>query len=118
MRTVQTISGTKVQPFGTDNDESKFHAELRIWRDEVINGSGIKSTAFTRDYKINRFTKLIRVYKHYQIEHTGQASWQKETNASESAHRARETVRGMRAMLYRIEEAVNHKDPSGRTNAC
>ena len=116
---MHTISGTKAQPFGTKDDESMFHAELKIWREAVINGSEIKSTAFTKVYKITFFTRWFRVYKHYQMESTHKRFWPaaqqalgfletKENDTSEKAWKAREKVRDMRTMLYRIEEVVSN----------
>ena len=104
---MHTIIGAKVQPFGTEDDESKFEAVLKAWREDVINGSEIKSTAFTRVYEFNFFTRWFRVYKHYQYESTRNSFWFKENDTSEKAWKAGEKVHEMRTMLYRIEEAVS-----------
>ena len=106
-----TILGAKAEPFGTKDDVSKFHAALKTWREDVINGAEIKSTAFTKVYKITWFTRWFRVYKHHQMENTGGAAfWSKEHNASNNAWKARKKVRDMRTMLYRIEDAVSYDE--------
>ena len=50
------------------------------------------------------------MYKHYQAKSTvktNQTLWYKECKTRETAGKAREKVRNMRTMLYRIEEAVS-----------
>ena len=101
------ILGAQVHPFGTEDDESRFHAGLETWREDVINGSEIKSTAFKKVYKINFFTRWFRVYKHYQMESTRSSFWFKEIDTSGKAWKADEKVHDMRTMLYRVEEAVS-----------
>ena len=102
-------TGAKAEPFGTKDDESKFHEVLLNWREAVINGSEIKSTAFTKVYKVTFFTSFgFRVYKHYQMENTSRRFWLKESNTSGKAWKAGEKMRNMRAMLHRIEEAVSN----------
>ena len=110
---MHTIIGAKVQPFGTEDDESKFEAVLKAWREDVINGSEIKSTAFTRVYEFNFFTRWFRVYKHYQYESTRNSFWFKENDTSEKAWKAGEKVHEMRTMLYRIEAAVSSCELEG-----
>ena len=89
---MHTIIGARVQPFGTEDDENKFHAVLKTWREDVINDSGIKSTAFTRVYKFNFCTRWFRVYKHYQYESTRNSFWFKENDTSEKSMEGRRKV--------------------------
>ena len=106
---MHTIIGAEVEPFaGTKDDESKLHEKLKTWREDVINGSEIKSTAFTKAYETNFLTRWFRVYRHYQTESTRRGFWLEESNYSEKARKAGIKVRDMRRMLHRIEEAVSN----------
>ena len=106
---MHTIIGAEVEPFaGTKDDESKLHEKLKTWREDVINGSEIKSTAFTKAYETNFLTRWFRVYRHYQTESTRRGFWLEESNYSEKARKAGLKVRDMRRMLHRIEEAVSN----------